>query len=214
MSLGNFMARKSYVDLDYVYGTLSCANGENPLNYAALRENPMEFYVVATEAETGQARYFDKSHIRQDDYNIMKASSALPFVCKPYPIGGTVYYDGALGDPVPVEKAFQLGCDRVVLILTKPEHMLRSPKKDEKVAACIRRAYPAAAEKLCQRAQRYNESVALARMRARQGKVLIVAPEDTCGIDTLTKDKQALCRLYEMGYADGRKIADYLCKER
>ena len=214
MSLGNFMARKSYVDLDYVYGTLSRADGENPLDYAALRDNPMEFYVVATEAETGQVHYFDKSDVHQDDYNIMKASCALPFACKPYPIGGTVYYDGALGDPVPIEKAFQLGCDRVVLILTKPVNVLRSPKKDEKVAACIRRAYPAAAQQLCQRAQRYNESVALARMLARQGKVLIVAPEDTCGVDTLTRDKQALRRLYEMGYTDGQKIANYLCKER
>ena len=208
------MERKSYVDLDYVYGTLSCADGENPLDYAALRDNPMAFYVVATDAETGQARYFDKSHIHQDDYSIMKASSAIPFVCKPYTVGGTAYYDGALSDPVPVEKAFQLGCDRVVLILTKPEHLLRTSKKDEKLAACIRRAHPAAAEKLCQRAQRYNESVALARMRARQGKVLIVAPENTCGVDTLTKDKQALCRLYEMGYADGKKITDYLSKGR
>ena len=214
MSLGNFLARKSYVDLDYVYGTLSRADGENPLDYAALRDNPMAFYVVATEAETGQVHYFDKSDVHQDDYDIMKASSALPFACKPYPIGGTVYYDGALGDPVPIEKAFQLGCDRVVLLLTKPVNVLRSPKKDEKVAACIRRAYPAAAEALCRRAQRYNESVALARMRARQGKVLIVAPEDTCGVDTLTRDKQALRRLYEMGYADGKKITDYLRKER
>lgn len=214
MSLGNFMARKSYVDLDYVYGTLSRADGENPLDYAALRDNPMEFYVVATEAETGQVHYFDKSDVHQDDYNIMKASCALPFACKPYPIGGTVYYDGALGDPVPIEKAFQLGCDRVVLILTKPVNVLRSPKKDEKVAACIRRAYPAAAQKLCQRAQRYNESVALARMLARQGKVLIVAPADTCGVDTLTKDRQALRRLYEMGYADAQKITDYLNKGR
>lgn len=214
MSLGNFVERKSYVDLDYVYGTLSCADGENPLDYAALRDNPMEYYVVATEVETGQAHYFDKSHIHQDDYSIMKASSAIPFVCKPYTVEGTAYYDGALSDPVPVEKAFQLGCDRVVLILTKPEHLLRTSKKDEKLAACIRRAYPAAAEKLCQRAQRYNESVALARMRARQGKVLIVAPENTCGVDTLTKDKQALCRLYEMGYADGKKITDYLSKGR
>ena len=98
MSLGNFVERKSYVDLDYVYGTLSCADGENPLDYAALRDNPMEFYVVATEAETGQARYFDKSHIHQDDYSIMKASSAIPFVCKPYTVEGTAYYDGALSD--------------------------------------------------------------------------------------------------------------------
>ncbi|MGM9603103.1 MAG: patatin family protein [Faecousia sp.] len=212
MSLGNYIARKSYVDLDYVYGTLSCADGENPLDYAALRDSPMEFYVVATEAETGQSRYFDKSDVHQDDYNIMKASSALPFACKPYPIGGTVYYDGALGDPVPVEKAFQLGCDRVVLLLTKPENILRSSKKDEKIAACIRHAYPAAAQGLCQRAQRYNESVALAREYAKQGKVLIVAPEDTCGVDTLTRNKQALRKLYHMGYADGQKITDFLRK--
>ena len=141
-----------------------------------------------------------------------KASSAIPFVCKPYTVGGTAYYDGALSDPVPLEKAFQLGSDRVVLILTKPEQMLRSPKKDEKLAACIRHAHPAAAEKLCLRAQRYNENVALARMRTRQGKVLIVAPEDTCGVDTLTKDKQALRRLYQMGYADAQKITDFLRK--
>ena len=51
-------------------------------------------------------------------------------------------------------------------------------------------------------------------MRARQGKVLIIAPEDTCGVDTLTKDKQALHRLYEIGYADARKITDFLGKER
>ena len=174
----------------------------------------MAFYAVATEAKTGQARYFDKSHIHQDDYRILKASCAIPFVCKPYTVGGTAYFDGALSDPVPVEKAFQLGCDRVVLILTKPEKLLRSSKKDEKLAACIRHTHPAAAKELCQRAQRYNESVAMARMLSRQGKVLIVAPEDTCGVNTLTKNKQALRRLYETGYADGQKIADYLHKGR
>ena len=84
MSLGNFIRKKSYVDMDYVYGTLCGADGENPLDYPALRDNPMEFYVVATDAKTGQPKYFDKTDIRQDDYSIMKASSAIPFVCKPY----------------------------------------------------------------------------------------------------------------------------------
>ena len=68
----------------------------------------------------------------------------------------------------------------------------------------------AAAEKLCQRAQRYNESVALAQDYARQGKAFIVAPDDTCGVDTLKKDKESLHRLYEKGYMDGKKITDYL----
>ena len=210
MSWDNFLSQRSYVDLDYVYGTLSCADGENPLDYAALRDNPMEFYAVATDAETGQAHYFAKTDIRQDNYDIMKASSAIPFVCQPYEIGGRLYYDGALSDPVPVEKAFSLGCDRVVLLLTKPERLLRTSGKDEKLAACIRHTYPAAAKELCQRAKRYNDSVALARLLARQGKVLVVAPKDTFGVDTLTRDRDALEKLYQEGYADGEKIETFL----
>ena len=172
----------------------------------------MEFFVVATEALTGQAKYFDKRDIHQDDYNILKASSSIPFVYKPYTVQGKPYYDGALGDPVPVEKAFQHGCDRVVVILTKPEHELRSPGKDEKLAVHIRKKYPSAAEKLCLRAQQYNESVALAKEYAGQGKVLIVSPDDTCGVDTMKKDRESLKCLYEKGYKDGQKIEEFLYK--
>ena len=174
----------------------------------------MEFYVVATDAETGQAHYFDKTDIRQDNYDIMKASSAIPFVCQPYEIGGRSYYDGALSNPVPVEKAFSLGCDRVVLLLTKPERLLRTSGKDEKLAACIRHTYPAAAKELCQRAKRYNDSVALARLLARQGKVLVVAPKDTFGVDTLTRDRDALEKLYQEGYTDGERIETFLKQGR
>ncbi len=213
MSLGNFILKKSFVDMDYVYGTLSNSDGENPLDFAAIRDNLMEFYVVATDALTGQAKYFDKADIRQDDYSVFKASSAIPFICKPYAVHKINYFDGALSDPVPVEKAFQLGCDRVVLILTKPENVIRNSKKDRKLAACFHKKYPVAAEKLCQRAERYNESVALAKEYAGQGKVLIVAPDDTCGIDTLKRNKDSLQQLYEKGYKDGQKIADYIQKE-
>lgn len=214
MSLENYLKKRNYVDLDYVYGTLCRADGENPLDYPALRDNPMAFLVIATNAATGEAKYFDKRDIHQDDYDVMKASSALPFVCKPYPVQGVEYFDGALGDPIPVEKAFEMGCDRVVLILTKPENTPRASGKDELFARGIQRRYPVAAEKLRQRARRYNEGVARAQEYARQGRVLIVAPDDTCGIDTLKKDREAMERLYEKGYADGRKITDFLHAER
>ena len=210
MSIRNLIFKGSYVDMEYVYGVLSRSDGEAPLDYPAFRDNPMDFVAVATEAKTGKVKYFNKDDIRQDDYSVSKASSAIPFFCRPYTVQGVPYYDGALGDPVPVEKAFQLGCGRVVVILTKPEQELRTPKKDERIAALIRRKYPAAAEKLCQRAQRYNGSVALAQDYARQGKALIVAPDDTCGVDTLKKNKVSLNRLYEKGYRDGEKISNYL----
>ena len=209
-SLGNFIRKRSFLDLDYVYGTLSNHDGENPLDYAALKDNPIEFIIVATNAVTGEATYFDKRDIRQDIYDVFKASSSIPFICKPYFVQGTPYYDGALGDPVPVEKAFASGCDRVLVLLTKPENVLRTPEQDEKLAARIRKKYPVAAEKLRQRANRYNEGVALAQKYAKQGKALIVSPDDTCGVSTLSRNPTDMQRLYEKGYADGQKIKSFM----
>ena len=40
MSLRNFLRKRSFVDLDYVYSTLSDAGGEYPLDYARLRGEP------------------------------------------------------------------------------------------------------------------------------------------------------------------------------
>lgn len=48
------------------------------------------------------------------------------------------------------------------------------------------------------------------RDQAKAGRVLIVSPDDTCGVDTLTKDKDALDRLYQKGYHDASSIAPFL----
>lgn len=213
MSLRNFLFKKSYLDLDYVYGTLSNADGENPLDYQKIVGNPIEFFAVATEAETGNAKYFDKSDLHQDDYSILKASSAIPLVCCPYEVGGVPYYDGALSDAVPIEKAFECGCDKVVLILTKPKDIPRTIGKDGMFADRIQKKYPRSAERLRNRAEQYNRGVALAKEYEAQGKALIVAPNDICGVDTLTKNRDALQKLYEKGYRDAEAIRAFLGKE-
>lgn len=208
--IGNFLFKKSFVDLDYVYSTLSNSDGENPLDYAAAVSNSMEFIAVATDAQTGKAKYFGKQDMSQDDYSIMKASSAIPFVCRPYTVNGTPYYDGALADTIPLQKAFQLGCEKVVLVLTLPEDTVRISDKDKRLAACIRKKYPLAAKRLEQRAQQYNDGVAIAHRLAAEGKVVIVAPDNTCGVSTLSRDANALRKLYDKGYQDGRQLLPFL----
>lgn len=214
MSFENFLRKRSYLDLDYIYGTLSNSGGENPLDFPAIMASSAELCVVACDAETGEAKYFGKDDIRQDDYSILKASSAIPFVCHPYEVKGRFYYDGALGDPVPIKRAFQMGCDRVVLILSKPRDMIRLPGKDPFFAKRIEKRYPQAAEQLRLRARRYNDGVDLAKIYEARGQVLIVSPDDTCGVDTLTRDKGALQRLYEKGYQDGGAIAAFLAENK
>ena len=209
-SFGNFIRKRSFIDMDYVYGTLSNCYGEYPLDYDAVMANPMELYFVASEAATGKPEYFDKSDIYYDDYNVLKASCAIPFVCHPYEVKGVPYFDGALADCVPIEKAFELGCDKVVLVLTKPKDVPREPGSDLKLAKGIEKKYPIAAQQMRSRAENYNKGVALAKEYEKQGKLLIIAPDDTCGVGTICKDAEAMNTLYYKGYNDGKKIKEFL----
>lgn len=209
-SLRNFITKKSFIDLDYIYGTLSNWDGESPLDYVTIMLNPAEMYVVATDAETGKAKYFTKNDLVFNHYDIFKASSAIPFVCKPYFIDGKQYYDGALADPVPIEKAFMLGCDKVVVILTLPAEHIRTTGRDNFLASRIRNKYPIAADELERRAMKYNTSVVLAKHYAKQGKALIISPDDTCGVGTLSRNPNRLKKLYKKGYKDGMKISEFL----
>jgi predicted patatin/cPLA2 family phospholipase len=210
MSFKNLLKVGSYVNLDYGYTVLSNTGGECPLDYPALCANPAEFIIVASEALSGKTKYFEKCDLKQDNYDVLKASAALPVVGKPYVVDGIPYFDGGLNDPVPIEKAFADGCDKVIVILTRPKDFVRSPKKDERRAKLLRRKYPRTAENLRQRAQRYNEEIAMAKAYEEAGKALVIAPDDIAGLDTLTKDKTILEQLYNKGYHDAFKIPDFL----
>ncbi|MCD7803787.1 MAG: patatin family protein [Oscillospiraceae bacterium] len=210
MSLSNLVRKGSYIDMDYIYGKLSNADGEYPFDFDALLANPTELLVVAENAITGEAKYFTKDYISQDNLDIVKASCSIPYVNKPYYVDGEPYFDGALGDPVPVEKAISMGCDRVVLILSKPRDVLRLPKRDIAIAKRIRKEYPVSAERISGRADHYNSQLETAKKLEAEGKVLILAPDDTCGVDTLTKEKEPLDKLYQKGIRDAEKIPPFL----
>ena len=53
MGLRNLISKHSYIDMDYVYSTLSNSDGENPLDYPAFRDSKTELIIIAADAETG-----------------------------------------------------------------------------------------------------------------------------------------------------------------
>lgn len=209
MSFFNLLRTGSYIDMDYVYGELSNQNGENPLNFEAIKQSKSIMKVVALNAITGETTYFDKRDLTQDGYHILKASCCIPIVCKPYQIDHVPYYDGGLADPVPIQKAFSDGCDKVVVILTKPLDFVRSPKRDAPFARMLKRKYGKAADHLFLRYKEYNDGVTLAKQYAKQGKALILAPDNCCHIKTLTKNKKKLGTLYKKGYHDANSLQKF-----
>ena len=209
-SLENFLKHRSYVDLDYAYGTLSNEDGECPFDFDAFFANPTPFMAVACDADTGEPIYYDKSRVRKNDLDPLKASSALPVFCKPYVVDGVPGLDGGIVDPIPLGRAFADGCERVVLILTRPVAEPRVQKKDVMPARLLARRYPRAAERILSRWQVYNDGVALAQRYASEGRVLIVAPDDVCGLSTLARSHEKLEQMYAKGYRDAEAIEAFM----
>ncbi len=199
-----------YLNIRYIYGTMSNSDGEYPLDYAALAANPAELCVVAVDAHTGETRYFDKSYIAQDHYEMLMASCALPGACRPVQVGEYLCFDGGFGDPIPVQKAFDDGCDKVVVILSKPRDTIRRQKDDNLGVFLARWRYPQCARELSLRYKKYNDRVALAKEYEKAGKVLIIAPESTLGMTTLGRTQEQLDQMYEMAWRDAEAIPAFL----
>ncbi len=209
MGMGNFLKNGSFINLDYIYGTLSNSDGEYPLDYPAIIRNRKKIRIVATDALTGRARYFGLKDFKQDMYDPVKASSCVPVVNKPYVIDGIPYYDGGISDPIPVNQAFRLGCDKVVAVLTRPVDSYRKSDTDRRMAALLRRRFPAAAYRLANRASVYNTELDLIKKYEKHGHVLIVAPQSIQGMKTLKKDRGAMEFMYQEGYHDAQAIAEF-----
>lgn len=205
MSVRNFIKQGSYLSLDYIYSTLSESDGEYPLDYQKIKKSRMEFEIVATNARTGKPKYFNKKDLSQDHYEPIKASSCVPVLCKAYFINDIPYFDGGISDPIPFRRAFAEGCDKVVVILTKPKNFLRDRKSDYKFSRILKFKYPNAARALKRRADTYNESLIKLIELEKKGKAIIIAPQSIGNLKTLTQDHGQLEKLYEMGREDAKK---------
>lgn len=210
MGVKNLMHTGSYIGLDYIYSSLSDHEGDYPLDWKTIRNDPRDMMIVATDANTGLPHYFHKYDMRQDSYDPIKASCCVPVINRPYKVNGIPYYDGGLSDPVPYEKAFEAGCDKVVVILTRPEDYRRIPKNDKIIADLLHPHYPNASQAMRNRSVIYNQQLDECEYLQIQGKVCIVAPDSIGKMKTLTKDKDSIEALYYKGYEAGKKILNFV----
>ena len=213
MGLKNYIQSGNYINLDYIISELSNSDGEFPLNFPAIKkkfDEGKEIIIVATDAETGKPVYFTKDDLNQDEYHVLKASSCVPLVNNPYEIDGRKYYDGGLSDSVPVEKAFELGCDKVVLILTKPRDYYRETDTDTRLSALIELRFPEAAKALSIRGDLYNFYLDKAKEYEKLGRVLILAPDNIGSMKTLSRKKEDMDMLYWKGVEDALIVRDFL----
>lgn len=198
MGFRTFLKTGSFFGLQYIYGELSNSNGKDPLQLSALRQNPTAFKIVATDAVTGKAVYFDKSEIMRDDYRHFMASCAIPVVSKPVVIGKRKFYDGGCADPIPVRRAQADGCEKVLILLCRPKNTVRTPEKHPNLIKAALHRYPNTIRAIENRYSLYNETLSYCKEQETEGKALIIAPKEALPVSTYTRDADVLQNLYDI----------------
>ena len=188
--------------LEYIYGDLTRRDGEDPLDFPALMKNPAEYEVVVTNALTGKPEYYGREMMRQDDYRLIMASSAIPVACHPVELNGTPYFDGGLTDAIPVRRAMERGCEKLVVLLTKNRDYVRKPQGMRGLYRRVCRKYPRIVEAIDRRHEVYNDNLRDVFSLEREGTAFVFAASEPIHVGTYSMKEEAERALYDLGLRD------------
>lgn len=201
--IGSFLKTGDLFGLDYIYRDLTNSDGADPLDFPALMKNPADYEVVASNANTGKPAYFDKSVMKQDDYIQIIASCCLPAACRPRIIDNVPYYDGGVSDPLPADRALTHGgCEKVVVIMTKPRDFEKKPEGMKAVYHHRCRMYPEIVKLLDNRHTTYMEHFRHIFDLEKEGKAFVLCPSEHLKMSTYAMDAEANQKLYDLGVSD------------
>lgn len=178
-------------------------------DFDTYEQNPMEFYVVATDVNTGKAEYHILKDRHDHGFEWIRASASMPLVSRMVEIDGRKYLDGALADSIPVEFFRSMGYDRCVVILTQPLGFRKKPDTLLPLMKLRYRKFPKLVAAMTTRHAQYNAALDDIALREAAGELLVIRPPEKLPIGRTEKDPQKLRQVYHIG----RQIAEARIEE-
>jgi len=211
-----YMGLKSLIKTGDLYGADFCYR-EIPdeldiFDYEAYRENPMRFFVVCIDAETGEAVYHENKTSDDTDMKYLRASASMPFVSKVVEVDGRKLLDGGVADSIPIEWLKRQGVDKVIAILTREVGYVKKKKAILPVAKLALKKYPKLAQAMERRPDVYNRSLRETEKMERAGGLFLFRPKVKPEIGRITRDPEKLRRVYETGRRDAEERMEALKK--
>ena len=193
-----------FVDLDKIFYEYTEKYG---YDYEKFVANPIEWEMVVSNIDTGEAEYMNTHDIERSRI-IGKASCSMPGFTQPVEIDGKLYLDGGICDSIPVQRAIDQGCDKLVIVLTRKKG--NYSRINEAVMKIFRRIYsdhPLFVKALERRGQLYKEQVALCEKLEAEGKAIIIRPTFK-EVNRLESDEEELLMAYYHGYTKAKEFIE------
>ena len=225
MSLWSFATTGDMAGVDFMYGEVQ--DRLDPCDVETFNESGTPFWAVASDVTFGTPAYLPVRRYPEDLVRV-RASASLPTVSRIVEIEGHRYLDGGTTDSIPFEVALGLPgareveghvpAERALVVLTQDRSYVRGAGS-EAIALRSHRydAYPYYLEALATRAERYNAQRERLFELEREGRCLVVAPEEPVVVRNAETRGEPLLSLYVSGrrQAEARlaEIDAFLCGE-
>ena len=207
-----FKSRQIF-NFDFLFEEIS--NNLDPFDWDTFKGMNQKYEVVATDVKTGESRYFDKDNC-SDIVAAVKASASIPIMSKMIDVDKRKYLDGGISTSIAYKRAFELGYDRAIVVLTREDGYRKKPisKINERLYKSYFKPLPNLIEKLMTVPERYNMMQEEMDELANEGKLLIIRPPKKVTVQRIEKNLAKLESLYNEGYEEGlrniERVKDFI----
>ena len=175
------------------------------------KNNPLEFYIGATNVETGEEVFHKCSDGGNLDIEWMRASASMPMVSKIVEIGNYKLLDGGIACPVPYEYMEKLGFDHNIIVLTQPKDY-RKEKPGKFLISLFLNRYPKIKKIMLERYLIYNKQMDEIDSKEKSGLCLVIRPPKKLDLSKTEKSKEKLEAAYQIGRKEAIRRLDEIKK--
>ncbi|MGC4020052.1 MAG: patatin family protein [Muricomes sp.] len=190
---------KSLMNMDMIFDIFP--NEIFPFDYETYVQSEMKCEIVVTNCITGKAEYLDERADKDRLMKICRASCSMPLVTPIVNVDDVPYLDGGLSDSVPLERAKELGNDKIIVILTRNSgyRKKRVSKGLEEVYRRAYQSYPNLVKAILTRSFYYNRTMNRLELLEKQGKIFVLRPS-VRPVARMERKKEVLTEFYNHGY--------------
>lgn len=176
-----------------------------PFDFEGYKKSSTFFEMVTTNCITGEAEYLHEEQNEKLLTKICRASSSLPYICKPVFINQKPMLDGGIVDSIPLQRAIEKGFEKNVVVLTRPKGYRKSSKSLQ-LPNFIYKQYPHLREVLNRRNELYNKQLEFVEKKEKEGSIVVVAPEIDLKVGRMETNISKLKAIYDLGYSTAQQM--------
>ena len=191
----------NYFNADFAYHYLP--NELDVVDFDTFRNNPMEFWAVATNVDSGKAVYRQLKVLDYEELEFVRASASMPLMSKIVKLNGQRLLDGGVADSIPLDFFQQQGYKRNVVVLTQPMGYQKRPIGIMPLIRLQLNHHPKKLKALAERHIMYNKQLEFVQQEERSGNTFVIRPQATLNVRRMTHNPDKMQEIYE----EGRKVA-------